>query len=165
MADFSSYPINGFRATSSHVESALIPSAEISTTGSDMIGEKGQQNVGATAKSLMYQEVLSSMDRLKEVLESTDRKFFYAENFVYATPVQKAAEIIRAKKSKLLFMKGEESLKGSSSPLAGKWSGTGGGTLIRTGTHPLTGMLWLKQSRNRVGTVIYLSGLGLDTVE
>ena len=29
----------------------------------------------------------------------------------------------------------------------------------------LGGMLWLKQSRNRVGTVIDLSGLGLDTVE
>ena len=42
-------------------------------------------------------------------------------------------------------MKGEESLKGSSSPVAGQWSSTGGGTLIRTGTHPLSGMLWLKQ--------------------
>lgn len=79
---------------------------------------------------------------LKEVVDSTDKKFLYAENFVYATPVQKAAEIIRAKKSKVLFMKGEESLKGSSSPVAGKWNKTGGGILVRTGTHPLTGMLW-----------------------
>ena len=85
------------------------------------------------------------MDALKQVMETTDRKFMYAENFVYATPVQKAAELIRAKKSKVLFMKGEESLKGSSSPVAGKWTKTGGGILVRTGTHPLTGMLWLKQ--------------------
>ena len=35
-------------------------------------------------------------------------------------------------------MKGEESLKGSSSPVAGKWNKTGGGILVRTGTHPLT---------------------------
>ena len=108
-------------------------------------GEKGEENVGFTAKAKMYKEVLTSMVRLKKVVEESGKKFLYAENFVYATPVQKAAEIVRAKKSKILFMKGEESLKGSSSPLAGKWNGTGGGTLIRTGTHPLSGMLWLKQ--------------------
>ena len=126
-------------------------------------GEKGQENVGTVSKALMYREILASMDRLKEVLEGTDRKFFYAENFVYATPVQKAAEIIRAKKSKVLFMKGEESLKGSSSPVAGKWNHTGGGTLIRTGTHPLTGMLWLKQQEAAArGEVITVKSVTAD---
>jgi len=108
-------------------------------------GKPGEENVGFTKKSVMYQQVLAEMDALKAVVEATDKKFMYAENFVYATPVQKAAELIRAKKSKVLFMKGEESLKGSSSPVAGKWNKTGGGILVRTGTHPLTGMLWLKQ--------------------
>ena len=108
-------------------------------------GKPGQQNVGNTPKALMYREVIASMEELRAVVAECSGKFMYAENFVYATPVQKAAEIVRAKKSKILFMKGEESLKGSSSPLAGKWNGTGGGTLIRTGTHPLSGMLWLKQ--------------------
>ena len=69
----------------------------------------------------------------------------YAENFLYAPPIQRAAELIRAKKSKLLYMRGEMSLNGSSSPLAGKWSGTGGGILIRNGCHPLAAMLWLKR--------------------
>ena len=108
-------------------------------------GEKGQENVGRTVpKSVMYETCLKEMDQLKAVVAETGKKFMYAENFVYATPVQKAAEILRAKKSKILFMKGEESLKGSSSPVAGKWNRTGGGTLTRTGTHPLGGMLWLK---------------------
>ena len=108
-------------------------------------GKPGEENVGFIKKAYMYQQVLAEMDELKKVVEATDRKFMYAENFVYATPVQKAAELIRAKRSKVLFMKGEESLKGSSSPVAGKWNKTGGGILVRTGTHPLTGMLWLKQ--------------------
>lgn len=109
-------------------------------------GQKGQENIGATVpKSEMYRKCLEDMDRLKEVVERTGKKFMYAENFVYATPVQKAAEIIRAKKTKLLYMKGEESLKGSSSPVAGQWNKVGGGTLMRTGTHPMGGMLWLKQ--------------------
>ena len=68
----------------------------------------------------------------------------YAENFVYAPAVVKAEEIIRKKKSRILFAKGEESLKGSSSPVAGEWNKTGGGTFIRTGAHPLTAILWLK---------------------
>ena len=41
-------------------------------------------------------------------------------------------------------MRGEESLRGSSSPQAGMWDKTGGGCLIRGGTHPLSGVLWLK---------------------
>lgn len=108
-------------------------------------GGKDNDNIGLTVpRSIMYSEVLNSMNELREVLSETNGRFMYAENFVYAPPVQKAAEIIRAKRSKILFMKGEESLKGSSSPVAGKWNKTGGGSLIRTGTHPLSGMLWLK---------------------
>ncbi|MDO4581713.1 MAG: Gfo/Idh/MocA family oxidoreductase [Bacillota bacterium] len=108
-------------------------------------GAPGEQNVGATPKSLMYKQVMAELDDLRQVIASSGKKFLFAENFVYATPVQKAAEIVRAKKSKILFLKGEESLKGSSSPVAGKWNCSGGGTLSRTGCHPLGGMLWLKQ--------------------
>ncbi len=106
----------------------------------------GEQNIGMTTpRRVMYESVIASMNELREVLCESGRKFMYAENFVYSPPILKAAEIIRAKRSKILFMKGEESLKGSSSPVAGKWSKTGGGSLIRTGTHPLSGMLWLKR--------------------
>ena len=41
----------------------------------------------------------------------SDSKFMYAENFVYAPSILKAAEIVRAKKNKIMFIKGEESLK------------------------------------------------------
>lgn len=123
--------------------------------GKDVICEKpltgyfgalGQEDVGRTVpKGEMLRQCLAEMDELKAVVQRTGRKFMYAENFVYAPPIQKAADIIRAKKTKILFMKGEESLKGSSSPVAGKWNRTGGGTLTRTGAHPMGGMLWLKQ--------------------
>lgn len=126
-------------------------------------GKPGEENVGLTSKAVMFEKVLEEMDALKKVVEATDRKFMYAENFVYATPVQKAAELIRAKKSKILFMKGEESLKGSSSPVAGKWNKTGGGILVRTGTHPLSGMLWLKQQEAAArGETITVSSVSAD---
>lgn len=97
------------------------------------------------SKVEMYNQLLQSLERLQSVVEKSGKKFMYAENFVYAPSVVKAAEVIRAKKSRILYMKGEESLKGSSSPVAGEWSKTGGGTFIRTGSHPLSAVLWLKQ--------------------
>lgn len=96
-------------------------------------------------KTKMYAKLLESIDMLRDIVEASDRKFMYAENFVYAPAITKAAEIIVKKKSKILYMKGEESLKGSSSPVAGEWKSTGGGTFIRTGSHPLSAILWLKE--------------------
>jgi len=115
-------------------------------------------------KSKMYEEVLKDMENLKKVIEASDKKFMFAENYVYATPIQKAAEILTKKKSKILFLKGEESLKGSSSAVAGEWSGTGGGSLIRVGTHPLTGILYLKQVEAKArGEQITIKSVLADT--
>lgn len=109
-------------------------------------GDAGEELVGIkTPKSRMYQELLKTLEDIKKVIDETDKKFMYAENFVYAPAVVKAAEIVKEKKSRILYMKGEESLKGSSSHVAGEWNKTGGGTFIRTGTHPLSAILWLKE--------------------
>ena len=97
------------------------------------------------SKKVMYLQLLESIRRLRQIIHKSGKKFMYAENFVYAPAVLKAAEIITAKKSRILYAKGEESLKGSSSPVAGEWDKTGGGTFIRTGSHPLSAILWLKQ--------------------
>lgn len=97
------------------------------------------------SRETMYHRLLVQLDTLQQAVERSDRQFLYAENFVYAPAIQRAADILRAKKSRILFAKGEESLSGSSSPVAGEWSKTGGGTLIRTGCHPLSAILWLKQ--------------------
>ena len=122
--------------------------------GKDVICEKpltgyvgnGDDNIGNTVpKSVMYDAVLKQMDELKQVIKETGRKFMYAENTVYATPVQKAAEILRAKKSKIMLMTSENTLIGSSSDKAGHWKNIGGGTMMRNGIHGFTGMLWLKQ--------------------
>ena len=97
------------------------------------------------SKKVMYLQLLESIRRLRQIIRKSGKKFMYAENFVYAPAVLKASEIITAKKSRILYAKGEESLKGSSSPVAGEWDKTGGGTFIRTGSHPLSAILWLKQ--------------------
>ena len=127
-------------------------------------GKKGEENVGKTTpKAFMYQEVLRSMDELKAVVAETGKKFMYAENFVYATPIQRSAQLVRAKKSKILFLQGFVGLKGSSSPVAGLWNKTGGGQLVRNGTHPLSGMLWLKQQEAQArGETITVKSVSAD---
>lgn len=114
---------------------------------SGYFGKQGDKvPIGTTvSKAAMYEELLQNLGHLRSVIKETDCKFMYAENFVYAPAIVKAAEIIKKKKSRILYAKGEESLKGSSSHVAGEWSMTGGGTFIRTGAHPLSAILWLKQ--------------------
>lgn len=113
-------------------------------------GEKGDEEpIGNTVpKRVMYLKMLEDIRYLRRIINKSGKKFMYAENFIYAPAIRKAAEIVMAKKSRILFMKGEESLKGSSSPVAGEWSKTGGGTFIRTGAHPLAAILWLKQKES-----------------
>lgn len=99
-------------------------------------------------KKVMYECLLKDIDSLRTVKAETGRRFMYAENFVYAPAVLKAGEIIRAKKSRILYMKGEESLKGSSSSVAGEWNKTGGGIFMRNGVHPLGAILYLKEQES-----------------
>ena len=109
-------------------------------------GSSGDKEIGHTVKKAdMWCEMEKNLEELRHAIKRSSAKFMYAENFIYATPIQKAAEILRAKKSKIMLMSGEETIVGSSSPLAGNWKNFGGGTIMRNGIHPLTGMLYLKQ--------------------
>lgn len=96
-------------------------------------------------KALMYERVIEEMDRTRAAIERTDKLFMYAEDWIYAPAVTKIAEIIKATKDKILFMKGEESHSGSHAAHAAQWAMTGGGSLIRMGCHPLSAVLYLKQ--------------------
>ncbi|GMO98900.1 Gfo/Idh/MocA family protein [Bradyrhizobium sp. TM239] len=96
-------------------------------------------------KALMYERVLEEMDKTRAAIERSGKLFMYAEDWIYAPAVTKTAEIIRATKDKILFMKGEESHSGSHAAHAAQWAMTGGGSLIRMGCHPLSAVLYLKQ--------------------
>lgn len=113
------------------------------------VGEK-------VSKAEMYRSVLEEMDALREVVKKTGRRFYYAENFVYAPSVQRSADLIRRKKSKILMMKAFFGMKGSSSPLAGDWEAFGGGCWYRNGVHPLGAILYLKEQEGKArGEKIY----------
>ena len=105
-------------------------------------------------REAMYASVLRDLEKLETAVRESDKLFMYAENYVYSPNILKAAEIIRARKSKILFMKGEESLKGSTSPVAGRWDKTGGGSLMRVGCHPWAASCGLKTKRPGQGAKI-----------
>lgn len=96
-------------------------------------------------KALMYERVIEEMDVTRAAIERTGKLFMYAEDWIYAPAVTKTAEILRATRDKVLFMKGEESHSGSHAAHAAQWAMTGGGSLIRMGCHPLSAVLYLKQ--------------------
>jgi predicted dehydrogenase len=96
-------------------------------------------------KALMYERVLEEMEMTRAAIMKTGKLFMYAEDWIYAPAVAKTAEILKATKDKILFMKGEESHSGSHAAHAAQWAMTGGGSLIRMGCHPLSAVLYLKQ--------------------
>ena len=108
-------------------------------------GQRGDENIGKTVKKAdMWASMDKDLAELKKAIDESDAQFFYAEDFVYATPVQKAAEILRAKKSKIMYMHGIESIIGSTSVAASEWKNFGGGTMMRNGIHILSVMMYLK---------------------
>jgi predicted dehydrogenase len=108
--------------------------------------EGDKQPIGKhVPKALMYERVLEEMEATRAAINRTGKLFMYAEDWIYAPAVTKIAEIIRATKDKILFMKGEESHSGSHAAHAAQWAMTGGGSLIRMGCHPLSAVLYLKQ--------------------
>jgi predicted dehydrogenase len=113
-------------------------------------------------KALMYQRVMEEMAETRAAIEKTGKLFMYAEDWIYAPAVTKTAEMLRATKDKILFMKGEESHSGSHAAHAAQWAMTGGGSLIRMGCHPLSAVLYLKQveARARGETITVASVTG-----
>lgn len=111
-------------------------------------GEEGDEEpIGLNVpKAKMYKKLLADIDKCRQKFEASDRLFMYAENYVYSPNILRSVEMIEAKKSKIMYMKGEESIRSSTSPASAYWSLAGGGSLIRLGSHPIGGMLFLKQA-------------------
>jgi len=97
------------------------------------------------SKRVMYEALLREIDAVREAVNRSSAKFMYAENYVYAPTVVKAAELIRAKKTRVLYSVGECSVHGSTSEFSRLWKYVGGGTIMRLGAHPIAGVLYLKQ--------------------
>jgi predicted dehydrogenase len=88
---------------------------------------------------------LASVDRLLEAESRSGARILYAENWIYAPPVQKEREIIEKTGAQILWIHGEEAHSGSHSRTYGFWKYSGGGVMLTKGCHPLTTALYFKR--------------------
>lgn len=94
----------------------------------------------------MMDWVLEQCRMIEDAITDAGIKLMYAENWVYAPALQKARRLIEASRGVVLRMVAEESHNGSHASYAKYWRLAGGGSLLRTGSHPVGGVLYLKQA-------------------
>jgi len=113
--------------------------------------ETDEKPVGdKVSKAKMYERILKDLKEAKEKIGNSDKLFMYAENYIYSPAIVKAAEILRKKKIRVIYMNAECSVHGSTSPLSKDWSLVGGGSIMRLGSHPIAGVLYLKQVESEI---------------
>ena len=110
-------------------------------------GEPGDEEpIGETVpREKMLAGARGNARAIQEAVERNKVRFCYAENWVYAPPVEKLRRLLRANKDgRILDLRAQESHSGSSSVFARYWKNAGGGSLIRMGVHSIGAVLHLK---------------------
>ena len=105
----------------------------------------GEAKVGHTSRRQMLAAALHDADQMVTVAAEHKIKLMYAENWLYSPVIQKAKRLIRTSGGTIFQLCGEESHHGSHSSAAKSWRNSGGGALIRLGSHPIGAILHLKQ--------------------
>jgi len=90
------------------------------------------------------EEALKNATSVLKAVQTNRVKFGYAENFVYAPPVTKLKNLMKACQGTVLDIRAEESHSGSHAAYSREWRTSGGGSLIRLGSHPIGAVLHLK---------------------
>jgi predicted dehydrogenase len=125
---------------------------EAARAGKHVIVEKpltGFFGDAATPRLAMLERALAAADQVIAACQAAGVRLCYAENWVYAPPVQKARRLLAAAGGPILRLVGEESHSGTHARANKRWETGGGGSLIGKGCHPLGGALYLKADEGR----------------
>lgn len=93
---------------------------------------------------------LESIKRMLDAERKSEGKIMYAENWIYAPPIQKERELIETTRAQILWMHAEQSHSGSHSLAYGQWKFSGGGSMMGKGCHPLAAAIYFKHVEGRV---------------
>ena len=129
----------------SHLHAAM--ATEAARAGKHVIVEKpltGFFGDAATPRAEMLRSALQSADAVLAACAQAGVRLCYAENWVYAPPIQKARRLLAAAGGPILRLVGEESHGGTHAPVNKQWATGGGGSLIGKACHPLGAALYLK---------------------
>jgi predicted dehydrogenase len=115
--------------------------------GKHVIVEKpltGYFGEATVPRERMLAEALTSADEVIEATEAAGVTLCYAEDYVYAPAVAKLRALLEVSGGAILELRAEESHSGSHAAYARHWRTSGGGSLLRMGSHPVGAVLHLK---------------------
>ena len=95
-------------------------------------------------RTRMREGARQNAEAVRAAVRKSGVRFCYAENWVYAPPIDKMRRLIAASKGSILEIRAEESHSGSNSVFSREWKSTGGGALLRMGVHSVGACLHLK---------------------
>jgi predicted dehydrogenase len=101
-------------------------------------------------REAMLAGALASADAAIEAAERAGVVLCYAEDYVYAPPVAKLRALLEAGGGAILELRAEESHSGSHAAYARQWRTSGGGSLLRMGSHPVGAVLHLKHHEGQL---------------
>jgi predicted dehydrogenase len=96
------------------------------------------------SRKIMMEEALKNASSVLKAVQTNRVRFGYAENFVYAPPVTKLKNLMKVCQGTVLDIRAEESHSGSHAAYSREWRTSGGGSLMRLGSHPVGAVLHLK---------------------
>ncbi len=96
------------------------------------------------SKAHMYKMVLEKIESIEKLLKKSKAKFMYAENWVYAPAIMKMKRMIQASDMVVFDIRAECSHSGSQAAYSRRWRTSGGGSLMRLGSHPVAAVIDLK---------------------
>ena len=121
-------------------------------SGKHVICEKPISGIFMDQDSALSKLTMSKVDGLarelhdiETILNESQVKLCYAENWIYSPSFMKAIELIMLKKSPILCLEASTGHRGSHAAHAPYWKFNGGGSLIRQGTHPIAAALYAKR--------------------
>jgi predicted dehydrogenase len=99
---------------------------------------------GGEPREAMLAQALRNADAVLDAVAKAGVTLCYAEDFVYAPPIAKLRRLLDASGGTILELRAEESHSGSHAAYAATWKRSGGGSLLRMGSHPVGVVLQLK---------------------
>ena len=102
------------------------------------------ERVGEIPRLEMYKNAVKNADEIMAAVTRNNVKLCYAEDFVYAPPVVKAKRLLKVSGGTILELRSEESHSGSHAAYSREWRLSGGGSLLRLGSHPLGLVIHMK---------------------
>ncbi|HEU5320527.1 MAG TPA: Gfo/Idh/MocA family oxidoreductase, partial [Methylomirabilota bacterium] len=129
-------------------------------------GAEGER-IAETPRERMLAGALASADAVIAACRTAGVRLCYAENIVYAPAVAKLKRLLEVSGGAILDLRAEEAHSGSVAAYSRRWRTSGGGALMRLGSHPIATVLHLKhhEGRLRGGRPIRARSVTAETAE